>query len=43
MNTNEERLNYLIDVLKNETEQYKNLETPKSIEDKKYYEEFLLN
>lgn len=43
MNTNEERLNYLIDVLKNETEQYKNLETPKSIEDKKVMLRSLMN
>lgn len=43
MNTNEERLNYLIDVLKNETEQYKNLEMPKSIEDKKVMLRSLMN
>ena len=43
MNNNEERLNYLIEVLKNETEQYKNLDIPKNIEDKKVLLRSLMN
>lgn len=43
MKTQEERLNYLIEVLKNETIQYKNLEIPESIEDKKVMLRSLMN
>ena len=43
MKTQEERLNYLIDILKNENSQYKNLEIPASIEDKKVMLRSLMN
>lgn len=43
MKTQEERLNYLIEVLKNETVQYKNLEIPESIDDKKVMLRSLMN
>ena len=43
MKTQEERLNYLIEVLKNETIQYKNLEITESIEDKKVMLRSLMN
>jgi len=43
MKTLEERLNYLIEVLKNENSQYKNLEIPKNIEDKKVMLRSLMN
>ena len=43
MKTQEERVNYLIDVLKNETNQYKNMEIPESIEDKKVMLRSLMN
>jgi len=43
MKTQEERLNYLIEVLKNENSQYKNFETPASIKDKKVMLRSLMN
>ena len=43
MKTQEERLNYLIEVLKTENNQYKNLETPTSIEEKKVLLRSLMN
>lgn len=43
MNNNEERLNYLIEVLKNENSQYKNFDIPKNIEDKKVLLRSLMN
>ncbi len=43
MKTLEERLNYLIEVLKAENNQYKNLETPISIEEKKVLLRSLMN
>ncbi|MCR4663100.1 MAG: protein-ADP-ribose hydrolase [Endomicrobiaceae bacterium] len=43
MKTQEERLNFLTEVLKNETAQYKNSNTPESIEDKKVLLRSLMN
>ncbi len=43
MKTQEERLNYLIEVLKTENNQHKNLETPTSIEEKKALLRSLMN
>ncbi len=43
MKTQEERLNYLIEVLKSETDQYKDLDITKSIEDKKVLLRSLMN
>jgi len=43
MKTQEQKLNYLIEVLKNETPQYKNMEIPKSIENKKVMLRSLMN
>lgn len=43
MKTQEERLDYLIEVLKTESNQYKNLETPTSIEEKKVLLRSLMN
>jgi len=43
MKTIEERLNYLIEVLKNENTQYKNKEIPANIEDKKVMLRSLMN
>ena len=43
MKKQEERLNYLIEVLKNETVQYKNLKIPESIDDKKVLLRSLMN
>ena len=43
MKTIEEKLDYLIEVLKNETAQYKNMEIPANIEDKKVMLRSLMN
>lgn len=43
MKTQEERLNYLINFLKNENSQYKNMDTPESIEEKKVMLRSLMN
>ena len=43
MKTQEERLNYLINFLKNENSQYKNMDIPESIEEKKVMLRSLMN
>ena len=43
MKTQEERLNYLIEKFKEESLEYKNIETPKNIEDKKVLLRSLMN
>ena len=43
MKTQEERLNYLIEKFKEESLEYRNLETPASIEDKKVLLRSLMN
>ena len=43
MNTIEQKLNYLIEVLKNEIDRYKNLDIPENVEDKKILLRSLMN